>query len=163
MIDISLYYLLLIPLFVLILLSLKFGARPKSYPYYSCDTLLSVAELKFYTVLDKVVPKSQSISCKVRLADIIQCSQKNWDKGYGYKIAAKHINFVIFDKETSKIILCIELDDKSHTLPNRKKRDAFVNNAIQTAKVPFLRIPVAFGYDMAFLQKEIKLAITKNS
>ncbi len=163
MIDISIYYLSIIPFFIFILLFLKFGRRDKNFPYYSCEKLLTTPELKFYDVLDKVIPNSQSISCKVRLADIIQCSQKNWRKGHGYKIAAKHIDFVIFDKETSHIVLCIELDDKSHTLPLRIQRDIFVNNALGKAKVPFLRLPVAFGYDMAFLQKEIRLAITKNS
>lgn len=161
MIDISIYYLLIIPFFILVLLWLKFGKRNNNFPYYAHEKLLTNAEIKFYHVLNKVIPDTQSISCKVRLADIIQCSQKNWRKGFGYKIAAKHIDFLIFDIETSRIILCIELDDKSHTLPHRIQRDIFVNNALQKATVPFLRIPVAFGYDMAFLQKEIRLAITK--
>ena len=106
MIELSLFYLTIIPLFISLLLFLVIKRTKNKLPYYSCETLLSPAELKFYDVLDTIIPKTQSISCKVRLADIIQCSNKNWDKGHGHKISSKHLDFVLFDKETSKIILC---------------------------------------------------------
>jgi len=134
----------------------------KPYPYYSRETLLTKAELKFYKVLKQAIPKTQEISCKVRLADIINCSDINWKRGCGPKISSKHIDFVLFDEETSDIILCIELDDTSHTLPQRHKRDIFVDQSLKTSQIPILRVQAARGYDLAFLNKEIKLAIKKN-
>jgi len=145
---------------IILFLIIFFSFKPKEkYPYFSRDTLLTPAELRFFQVLKKVIPPSQSISCKVRLADIINCSNINWQKGYGPRISSKHIDFVLFSTETSNILLCIELDDSSHSLPDRKKRDVFVDKSLHTADVPILRVKVSRGYDMAFLQKEIKIAL----
>lgn len=132
--------------------------KKERYPYYACDTLLSAAELKFYGVLRAVTHYKYDISCKVRLADIIQCTEYDWHRGYGPKISSKHIDFVLYDPKSSKIILCIELDDSSHALPNRVKRDKFVEGALKSAGVNLLRVPVARGYDMARIEKEIVLA-----
>jgi len=147
----------------IIFLIIIFVFKPsKKHPYFSRGTLLTKAELRFFNVLKQVVSKDQLISCKVRLADIINCTDKNWKRGYGPQISSKHIDFVLFDLQTSDIILCIELDDSSHSLPHRKKRDIFVDKSLDTANIPILRVKVTRGYDMAFLQKELKLAIRKN-
>lgn len=129
------------------------------YPYFACETLLTRAELKFFSVLSAVTKNKYGISCKVRLADIINCSEQNWHRGYGPKISSKHIDFVLFDIKTSDIILCIELDDKSHNRPDRIKRDHFVNKALKVSNVPLLRVPVSKGYDMAALEKNIVLSL----
>ncbi len=92
---------------------------------------------------------------QVRLADIINCSESDWQKGYGPKISAKHIDFVLFDKNTTKIRLCIELDDPSHDKPERKRRDVFVNKALESAGVPLLRILTADMHNEKDIIKQV--------
>lgn len=135
-----------------------FKQREK-FPYYATQTLLTAAELQFYKFLKAVAIGRYDISCKVRLGDIINCTDYYWHKGYGPKISAKHIDFVLLDPNTSEIILCIELDDKSHKRPERISRDKFLNKALDTADVRLLRIPVTRGYDMAKLEKDIVVAL----
>ncbi len=122
---------------------LVFVLGKEKYPYYARKTLLTPTELKFYKNLLFVCNKSfpeLGIAMQVRLADIINCSESDWQKGYGPKISAKHIDFVLFDKKTTIIMACIELDDPSHDRSERKRRDVFVNKALDSAGVPLLRI-----------------------
>ncbi len=129
------------------------------YPYFSRGTLLTPAEQKFYKVLKAVTKNKYDVACKVRLADIINCSDINWRRGYGPKISSKHIDFVLFDPVTTDILLCIELDDKSHERKDRQIRDDFVNKALKAGKTPLVRFLVAWGYDMARLEVDITRAI----
>ncbi len=133
--------------------------RREKFPYFARDTLLTPAELQFYKVLKAVAQNRYDVSCKVRLGDIINCTDYYWHKGYGPKISAKHIDFVLHDPNTSEIILCIELDDKSHNRLERIARDKFLNKTLETADVRLLRVPVTRGYDMAKLEKDIVVAL----
>lgn len=142
-----------------LILALIFFRKKNAYPYFSRDTLLTPAELKFYSVLKAVVNNKYDVCCKVRLGDIITCSEVNWHKGFGPKISAKHLDFVLMEPKTASIILCIELDDSSHNHPSRIARDKFLNAALAAADVPLLRIPVTRGYDMGALEKEIVLRL----
>lgn len=162
MIDFLSIIVIALIIFFCVLFISHFCKTHRKYPYYSRVTLLTKAELNFYKILQKVIPQNQSISCKVRLADIINCTDKHWKGGHGFKISSKHIDFVIFDDQTTNILLCIELDDSSHALPHRKKRDVFIDKSLDSADIPILRVKASRGYDMAFLQKEIKLALRKN-
>ena len=146
-------------LFIGISLVIIIYKRKEKFPYFSRDNLLSPAELQFYKVLKAVCNERHDISCKVRLGDIINCTEYYWHKGYGPKISAKHIDFVLQHPDTSEIILCIELDDKSHNKPDRIARDKFVNKALDSANLPILHVPVTRGYDMAKLQKDIAVSI----
>ncbi len=144
---------ILIAALIIVLVSI-YGFRPK-YPYEAKKSLLTKAEFDFYKILKQAVPPNISIAPKVRLADIVTCSDADWSRGYGSKISSKHIDFVLYDTMTANIILTIELDDASHNRPERKKRDQFLNELMVVTKVPFLRIPSALNYDKA----EIKLMI----
>ena len=146
-------------LLILIIALLIFTKKIKRYPYFAREFLMTKAELKFYGTLQAVVKNKYGIAPKVRLADIINCSDVNWRRGYGGQIACKHIDFVWFDAKTSRILLAIELDDKSHEAPKRQIRDDFVNKAMIKAGVTLLRIPVEWGYDMGKLDKDIALAL----
>lgn len=67
---------------------------------------------------------------KVRLFDLVEPRQDKKKKlTYQYKIQAKHVDFVICDKEMN-IKAVLELDDSSHYNPDRIKRDDFVNTIL---------------------------------
>ncbi|MAM34597.1 MAG: hypothetical protein CMH28_05950 [Micavibrio sp.] len=121
---------------------------PKKYPYYSCETLLTPAELKFFKALEAQIPPHIGVSFKTRLNDIITCDQKHWHKGYGPKIAAKHMDFVLYDKTTTEILGCIELDDRSHDRKDRVRRDEFVNKALRKSDIPLQRMTVKKVYSV---------------
>ena len=70
---------------------------------------------------------------KVRLLDLLEPrpgSQKH--KTYFYKVQAKHIDFVLCDQEKLVARVLIELDDSSHDQIQRKERDEFVDQVVQS-------------------------------
>lgn len=89
--------------------------------YYECKKLMQYASEK------------ELIVCpKVRLLDIIEPrkGQENY-MSYLQKVQSKHVDFVICDKALH-ILGVIELDDNSHDQKNRKERDVFVNQILQS-------------------------------
>lgn len=116
-------------------------------PYSARRYLVTQAERRFFHALRTAVGERYLIALKVRLADVISCSGEKWRSGYGGAISQKHLDFVLVTPETLRIILCIELDDRSHERLDRQKRDAFVDDALHGARVPLVRIRAARVYD----------------
>lgn len=73
------------------------------------------------------------VFAKVRLLDLLE-PKKGIPKykTYFYKIQAKHIDFVLCDKEKLVARILIELDDSSHNAPDRMMRDQFVDEVVQS-------------------------------
>jgi hypothetical protein len=123
-----------------------FDPLPDAFPYYARRALLTKAELAFYETLREVVGDRFTVCIKVRLADVIGCADEVWKLGYGRLIAQKHLDFVLVDPATTRVVVAIELDDRSHTHPRRQARDLFLDRAMRTAGVPLLRVPAASRY-----------------
>lgn len=129
--------------------------RAAKMPYVAQDALLTKSELHFYNSLKRIVPSGQTIMMKVRMADIITCTDTQWRAGWGPRISGKHIDFVIIDSKTTKVICAIELDDSTHRLnADRIARDKFVNKAFEVAGVKLVRIDNARIYDMEKIKND---------
>lgn len=155
-------YFLVILIFVIILTILEqFFIKDKSVElvkmnyndkYTKCEYLLSKNELKFYRIIKQITDKlGYSLFCQVSLYQIV----KNKDFRDFNKIKSKSIDFVI-TKENCKILLCIELDDRSHERSNRIKRDKFIDNLFKEVGIKLLRVPVQSFYNLEELETKIK-------
>lgn len=95
---------------------------------YQARQLFTKNEWQNYKKLREIAEVKKYVICpKVRLLDIIE--PKKGEKKYKtlfYKIQAKHVDFVICDKDMY-IKAIIELDDNSHDHKDRKARDEFVD------------------------------------
>jgi len=130
--------------------------RAGKMPYVACDALLTKSELHFYRTLKQAIPVGTLICMKVRMGDLITCSDAQWRSGWGPRVSAKHIDFVLIDAQTTAIKLAIELDDSTHrTNADRIARDKFVNKAFSTAGVPLLRVNTSRQYDIADIRSQI--------
>ncbi len=130
--------------------------RARKMPYVACDALLTKSELHFYAALKQAVGAGTHICMKVRMGDIITCSDSEWQAGWGPRISAKHIDFVLIDAKTTAIKCAIELDDSTHrTNQDRITRDKFVNKAFAVAGVPLLRIDAQRRYDTNRLKQDL--------
>lgn len=129
------------------------------YPYYAKTYLLTKSERQFYRVLREAVGDDFTIAMSVRLADVINCSLADWRAGYGPLISSKQIDFVLCEQQTTRIRLAIELDDPTHGLDDRRERDEFLDNAMEAAGVPLLRVETAEKYDTLLLREEIYIAL----
>jgi len=62
-----------------------------------------------------------------------------WDAAWSH-INQKSVDFVLCDKEDVRIVLAIELDDKTHDDDKRMERDQMVEDIFREAELPLLRI-----------------------
>lgn len=130
--------------------------RPgSSYPYRTRQTLLSQGEAAFFGPLCDAVAGRFHVMCKVRLADVITCSDANWRRGFGAAISQKHLDFVLCEPATMRFVLAIELDDKSHERPERRRRDSFVNIALYRSRVGFIRFEAKAHYSAESIRRRI--------
>jgi very-short-patch-repair endonuclease len=133
----------------------QFSYRRKPY-------LLSKAERSFYGVLSQAVGDNALIFSKVRVADVLApqkgLNRANWQRAFN-KISAKHVDFLLCDPQDCAVKLAIELDDASHGSAKRQKRDAFLEQACESAGLPLLRIRAARGYGVADIRQQVEAVL----
>ncbi|MGF1872026.1 DUF2726 domain-containing protein [Photobacterium indicum] len=127
--------------------------------YYRVN-FLSKAEQIFFTTLQATYADLYHISCKPRMADIVNPvwsgkKDHQWWTAFG-KIKSKHADFVLCDKRTMNIVCVIELDDSRHTTPKGKKRNELVNSIYKQAGIPICHIANLF-----YQPEQIKARITR--
>jgi hypothetical protein len=139
------------------LLSEKDSKGPSriEFPYFIRDDFLSAAELSFFLVLKTAVSDSALIFTKVGLGDLFyaKSSDPSQYRTATNRIDRKHVDFLLCDLKTSRPLVGIELDDKSHQRADRQERDEFVDTVFQAAKLPILRVPAKRTYSVGELSE----------
>jgi hypothetical protein len=136
---------ILIPVVILLIGAVLSGLKSKGkdkkvFPYALNQTLLTKRELEFFNMLRPIAEAhGLYVAVKPRLADFINVSVKQFDKGSGYctylnKITSKHIDFLLINKDANPS-MGFELDDSTHSLPDRVRRDDFVNDVYYTIRL----------------------------
>ncbi len=150
------FWVMLAMIVAVILLLRMYSAGRNRMPYVVRPRLVTNPELRFYRSLKKAAMDDWEVFAMVRIADILRVKPEAKNKrGWVNKILAKHIDFVLCDPASLKIVMAIELDDKTHERPDRIERDLFVNEAFASAEVPLLRVPVKEKY----LSRELRETI----
>lgn len=124
---------------------------------------MSPGELAFYGVLRRAVSGQLAISIKTRLADIVHCPEEHWESVHGRRLSQKHLDFVLYDRYTSQIVAAVELDDRSHDRPERRRRDEFVDATLADVGVILIRIRAARRYDLSELAAQLTQAICQRN
>ncbi len=113
--------------------------------------LNSKSEQNFYTQFLYHCPKNMMVNCKVRLADVCEINgNHNW-KLFS-KLSQKHVDFVVCDKNTSKVMFVIELDDRSHLGVNAQRRDKEKEYFLHKAGIRIYRVKAAKKYTQQIIQ-----------
>lgn len=155
-------WIILIVLVVLAVIAIKAkGAAHKksNLPYTKIESLFSPAEMLFLSSLDKATEGSYRVFGKVRVADIVavkkMSNKSHWQKAFN-KIALKHFDFVLCDKNTLKTVAIIELDDSTHNKKQEKEKDELKNAICAEIKLPLIRVKASNKYDSDLLKKTIE-------
>jgi hypothetical protein len=129
------------------------GAEFELYPY-----LLSKGEDAFLYALEQAIGNRYRIAIKVRLGDLVKV------RGNGSgpttarnKTQQKHVDFVLCTHHPVKLVMAIELDDKTHA--DRQERDQYVNQCLACAGLPILHVSCQRTYDVAQLLADINATI----
>ena len=131
-----------------------FGVRPKesgSLPYRLRDDFLSPAELSYYRVLSTAVAGRAVALTKVGLADLFFVPRSEGSVSFRNRIAQKHMDLLVCDRETVRPLVGVELDDRSHERARRQERDGFVDEVFRVAGLPLIHVPARSGYSVAEL------------
>ncbi|GAB2714875.1 DUF2726 domain-containing protein [Halomonas garicola] len=132
--------------------------------YRAHEFLFTQAEWRFAGALQEAIGSDWLLMGKVRIADLLAVERDprlprgEWLRAFS-RISQKHIDYVLVDPQSGRVMCCIELDDASHERQDRLKRDRFVNAAFAQAGVPLLRIPTARRYEAQALREHIQAAI----
>jgi len=126
---------------------------------YTEAPLLSAAERVFFEALVRACGSDRHILAKVRLGDVItpkasKSEAKEWRRAFNM-IQSKHLDFLVCEPGTLKVLCALELDDKSHRRADRATRDGFVEKALAGAGVPLARFPVQRAYKEQEITKKI--------
>ena len=108
---------------------------------YQKSWLFTYNEKDAYQKLKPIADKlGYTIFAKVRLLDLLEPVKGNKKyKAYFWKIQAKHVDFVLCDQKlVAKYI--IELDDSSHDTKDRKERDNFVDEVVESVGYKIIHV-----------------------
>jgi hypothetical protein len=143
----------------LIRYSLRKREQPHANHYESRSTLNSPAEQKFQEVLEEILDTElYTLNGKARLADILKV-RDGFDFGPEQaafnRISRKHVDFVITEKGSSRIVGVVELDDRSHQRADRRNRDQQVDQWLKGAGIPVLHYPCRRDYSLLDVQRAL--------
>ena len=129
-------------------------------PYQLANNFLTHTELKLYFVLQTIARNRWIICPKVGLKDVFYVKNKLNNMASFYKIAQKHVDFLLCDIKTLRPLLGIELDGEDHRRWDRAEVDLFKSSVFESARLPLLRIQVRSSYDHQALDSLIEQKIT---
>ena len=144
----------IVVMLVLLIVSIS---KKRSLPYGRIPDLFTPAERHFLNTLDQATPDHLRVFGKVRIADVLRVTTSNRTRFRRYftQISSKHLDYVLVDRKSMRIVCAIELDDRTHNRRDRSARDAFVNEACATAGLPLMRVPAARQYDVDMIRQRI--------
>lgn len=110
---------------------------------YQKAWLFSYNEKDAYSKLKSIADElGYTIFAKVRLLDLLEPVKGTPKyKTYFYKIQSKHVDFVLCDKKLVARYI-IELDDGSHDTAERRERDKFVDEVVQSVGYQIIHVRV---------------------
>jgi hypothetical protein len=130
-------------------------AAIESFPYKVQYSLLMPSEMVFYRGLASVVGTRALICPKVRLGDVFFVVDFKENRQQYFRIAEKHVDFLLCNPQTTKPIVGIELDDEGHQQRDRKDRDKFIKKVFEAAGLPLVHIPVQPRYNVHELETRL--------
>ncbi|EFF0514527.1 DUF2726 domain-containing protein [Escherichia marmotae] len=115
-----------------------------TYHFYQKKNFMTNRERYFFKLVHNEFYQDFFVFSQVRMVDIItpvfdkETQYNSFIKAFR-SISQYHIDFLIVDKSNFSIVCAIELDDSSHDLPDRIKRDNKINMIFKFTGIPLLR------------------------
>jgi hypothetical protein len=118
--------------------------------YQKKERVMNESEQALFINLQKALGDAYIVLSKVRIEDFVDVDKKNISNnshwGLRGKIKSRHVDFLVCNHATTKPLLAIELDGKSHNDPRRKNRDQFVDELYDAIGLPIEHIQVGGNF-----------------
>ncbi len=138
---------------VLIVLWMRYAGRP-ARGLYQPAKLMSAAERDFYLQLQRACPAGLVLLAKIRLADLvtIPASLRGKERFRIFApLAQKHVDYVVWNPATNNVVKIIELNDSSHHLMERRQRDIYIRNVLESAGLSLIFVVLKRNYSASEL------------
>ena len=132
-----------------------------SFPYRR-KSLLSPAELEFYSVLKDAVSDRFLILLKVGVRDLCEITNRDVNQAAFNRVTDERMDFVLCDQATLAPVVAIELDDSTHYRRDRAERDAFMNELFRVIGVALIHQRVQMSYDPAAIARWVEAAAVRS-
>lgn len=114
--------------------------KPK-YSYFRRENFMTEREKIFFRKLQAVCGDSLVVFSQVRVSSLLNHKVRGQNfRAALSRINQKSVDFLLCDSRNLRPLLAIELDDRTHDLPERQKRDLEINIIFKDAKFPLLHI-----------------------
>lgn len=122
------------------------------------DQYMDVREVIFYEYLQRALPHNCVAFPKVGVDSILK--PKGSKNSYN-SILSKYVDYIVFNKQTMKPVLYVDLYDDSLNEQILKEEDKNVENALKAVKLPKISVKVTEDnkYDIESLKYEIANAL----
>ncbi|MBR5709801.1 MAG: DUF2726 domain-containing protein [Thermoguttaceae bacterium] len=137
------------------------GTEDISKDYDPRASIMTPTEIKYYEDLCDALNRAGlevSVWPQVNVSAIIEASgndSKQKARAFN-RICRKSVDYVIANKETQATLVCIELDDYTHSWNSRQERDDFINTVFDEVGIPLFRIKVERHYDFYEIVSTVK-------
>jgi hypothetical protein len=110
------------------------------YHYAAKSNLMTPSEGEFFKMLTEAVGDRYYVFPQVHLSALLdeKTVGQNWKAAFRH-INGKSVDYVLCDKATLKAVCAVELDDKTHELIDRQKRDVEVERIFLGADISLVR------------------------
>ena len=115
--------------------------KKSQYKYYAKPYVMTSRENKCFKILNEIFSSKWFVVPQVHLSALLDYRVKgqNWNAAFRH-INGKSVDFVLIGKESYKVICVIELDDSTHSKPDRIERDVEIERMFKEAGIPLARI-----------------------
>lgn len=124
---------------------------------YEKKPIMSDYEIMFYNRM-KDLETEYNIVPQLVLSSIVDKKSKQKYRSELYRI----IDFAIFSKDYSKLLLLIELNDNTHNQRKRKDRDLKVKKICNSAKIKLITFYTKYPNEKDYIINRIKKEIETN-
>ena len=138
--------------------------KKSQYKYYAKPYVMTSRENECFKTLNEIFSSKWFVVPQVHLSALLDYRVKgqNWNAAFRH-INGKSVDFVLIGKESYKVICVIELDDSTHSKPDRIERDAEIERMFKEARIPLERIGRFESMTKSEIAKIITDAINANS
>lgn len=134
----------------------------KQPPYHRQRFLCTAGEWRFCQKLEEAVGDRFTVMMQIRVGSLLRCSAEEWER-WGRRVSQKSFDFVLVERGSSFAAAAIELDDKTHLLPERIARDRFLDDACRRAGLPLIRFKTARRYDVDDIRDTVTTGVANSS
>lgn len=114
------------------------------------ERVMSESEQALFINLQKALGDEYIVLSKIRIEDFVEVNRNgisdNNRWGLRGRIKSRHVDFLICERATTKPLLAIELDGKSHYDTRRQDRDHFVDELYKAINLPVEHIHVGGNF-----------------